>query len=245
MPVSSNVHSTRITSITKENANAHFKSPSIDLELSHEPVGEDLELRLNDEGQLVVGYLAHDDDPMWDAFDYEEGNDEFKEFRSESDRDEFIAEQEAEGRVAFVVNKYAHGQVHYSIAGTTQYPDMRWDVAPSGVYVPCEENQERYKKEQVTEAQLIEWGNNVLNEYSAYCNGEAYGICKDVFEKQDDGSFDLVEDEACWNFITSEHAKSSLESDYLGDCKAVPEWKPSQDASADKDASPGNGSFLA
>lgn len=247
MPVSTREHTTTITTITREDINAHFKKASIELELTHEVSGDDLHFRLDDSNRLVVGYLSHDDSPSdWDAFGYEDGNDEFKEFRSERERDEYIEDQESKGLTCFVVNRYKQSQVHYSVAGTQTYPDMRWDVAPSGVFTPCQENQERFKAGTITEDNLIEWANSSLDEYSKYCNGEVFGCCVDTFELQGDGSFEIVEDDACWGMTGADYATESLKSDYLASYKEVPEWKPSKDVSADNDTPrPGSGNFLA
>lgn len=237
MPVSTTSNTRKITTITKEDVNAYFKTPSIELDLTFDADSSDLEFRLTNDThpKLVVGYLNHDPEPIeWDAFGYEDGNDDFQEFRSESARDEFIDEQKREGRVCFIVNKYDHGQVHYSIAGSRTYPDMRWDVAPSGVFVPCEENQERFKRGEVTEAHLKEWANGTLDAYSDFCNGATYGCCVDTFELQDDGSFEKVDEEACWGFIGHKNAMASLSKDFLDGLTEVPPYRPSRTVEVDE-----------
>lgn len=238
MTVSTQSHSQTITTITKEDVNAYFKKASIELDLTFEPDGDNLTFKLTNDTnpKLVVGYLNHDPHPTeWDEFGYEDGNDDFEDFsfRSVGDRDDYVAEQKEAGRVCFIVNKYQHGQVHYSVAGTRSYPDMRWDVSPCGVFTPCEENQERFKRGDVTEAQLIEWANQTLDTYSDYCNGATYGCCVDTFEVQADGSFEKIEDEACWGLIGHEQSQKSLENDFMSGLVDVPKYEPASRADLD------------
>jgi hypothetical protein len=178
-------------------------------------------------GTAIVGYLAHDDDAA-EFFENDEGAGEFREFRSEADRDDFLAEAKRDGKLALVVDKYAHGNIHYSVAGTQNYPDRRWDVAPCGVFVPCQDVQDAYKKA-VRKAQrapvgperekakgeamdaLVKDCNSTLDEYSKWCNGEVYGVVTEVWTlDRDTGSFERQSSDHCWGYIGGDYAQGVL-----------------------------------
>lgn len=211
-------------SISGEDANRHFKEKDIDLELNFVAVDQDdIEIRHDKEKDaLVVGYLAHDFDPEWDAWPSdpsphddigEEGV--FIEFRDEVSRDEFMERMESENRTPLVVDRYQHGLVHFSVANTMEYPDRRWDVAPSGVFVPNDYLQEQFNKEEITREELIAQANASLNAYSDYCNGSVYGCVVETFMKNENGAWEQVEEEAVWGHVGRESAEETLKESFL------------------------------
>lgn len=175
-------------------------------------------LRKDDDGNLVMGYITHDDDPT-DYWETSEGLGTFKEFTSQDDRDEWIVEQQEEGKVALLVNKYEHGNVHYSVAGTVAYHHGSWDSAPRAVFVPCQYVQEQYQKkvgagepEVEIEAWLKKDSNGILDEYSTWCNGGTYCIVVETWEfDENTGALTYKEHEVLGGYIGLSVADDSLD----------------------------------
>lgn len=186
-------------------------------------------VRAGDEpNTVIVGYLSPDNDPQ--SFFDDDGIGELKEFRSETERDDFVKEVKRGRKIALIVDKYAHGNVHYSVQNTAGYPDRRWDVAPCGVFVPCDDVQKTYRSamrkaskaidtEARSQAQVAAWNdlvrdtNAILDSYSKWCNGEVFGVVTETWAWESDSkSFEMTSNDACWGFIGSEQAKSELES---------------------------------
>ncbi|WP_199028466.1 hypothetical protein [Ralstonia sp. ASV6] len=179
---------------------------------------------------FVVGVLVPDNDSRHlDPRTNDDGFGDFKEFGSQGERDAFLNSVLEEGKLAFVVDKYEHGLVSYSVSGTVSYVDQQWDVAPSGVFVPCEDLQEEFAKRrdaiQATLAtgeapvvlraraheaaaqEFIKSANSSLEEFSDWANGNVYGVCVYHFDR--DGER-LGEGEAIWGLIGTEYAEREL-----------------------------------
>lgn len=200
--------------------------------LQWRPVDEDdVIFTKTSENEVVVSYVTHDSHS--DASDYWKENDgvgDFTIFRTEGSRDEHLESVRAEGKLALIVNKYEHGNVHYSVQGSMSYPDMRWDVAPSGVLVPCDHVQEKYQEalkaaqdiqdpaarkaaEDAALADAIKDSNVVLDEYSKLCNGEVYGVVHETWTVSPDGRTEMTDDDAVWGFVGYEYAKESMKEE--------------------------------
>lgn len=192
-----------------------------DYETEHEPVEttedgfqDDLVLRKTKNGEVVIGYLTHDDHPV-DFWSDSDGMGKLSVFRSETERDEFLSTQKEKGLVAFIADNYRHGQEHWSVQNTANYPDRRWDVAPRGVYVPDAETVEHIrntsKDEEEAKARIIKDANAVLDEYSKTINGEVYGVVTEtwVFDAERNG-FEMTDEDSVWGHIGWEHAVDSL-----------------------------------
>jgi len=129
----------------------------------------------------------------------------FRDFRNgyhgggQGARDAFLAEMiELVGadRV-FIVDVYSHGGEHFSIAGTANYPDRQWDVAPACVLaVPPDATNPR------------EWAQGNLDEWNAWCAGDVWGIVSNYVKA--DGT--VVADDSCWGFIGSDYAEEAAKS---------------------------------
>lgn len=163
---------------------------------------------------IIVGCLKVDESPMG-FFEDDEDSGTLKEFRSVDSRDEFLSTLK-KSSLFFLVDKYEHGSVHYSVSGSKNYPDQRWDVAHGcGVYIPSEYIQEEYKKakKKMTVAEAKEKfsidANSTLDSYSDYCNGEVYGYSIVTYDKK--GT--MLNEEESWGIIGVKYAneeKSSL-----------------------------------
>ncbi|MEP4192210.1 MAG: hypothetical protein ABJN51_14085, partial [Sneathiella sp.] len=148
--------------------------------------------------EVIATYITPDDSQE-DYWSSAEGLGSFKTFTNQTDRDAHIDDVKAEGKIALIVDKYEHGNVHYSVEQTAGYPDRRWDVAPSGVFTPCDDVQDKYQEaiaaadkldskaattaaKEAALASLIKDSNNILNEFSDWSNGSVYGVVQETWE---------------------------------------------------------------
>lgn len=175
-------------------------------------------LRKDDAGNLVMGYIIHDDTPE-DYWDGAEGLGEFKNFRSQDDQIEWMKEYQDDGKIALIVDRFEHGNVHYSISSTEVYPHRRWDVAPSAAFVPCDHIQEKYKSEIAAGMpesdalqNMIKDSKGILDEYSAWCNGETYCTVAETWEfDENSGALTFHDTEVVGGYIGMKVADEALE----------------------------------
>lgn len=178
-------------------------------------------------GIVVVGYLSYDPD-SGDYWNDSDNLGSLKIFRSQADRDAYTEELDAEGKISFVVDKYSHGNVHYSVHQSRAYPDRQWDVAPSGVYVPCEDVQKDFKDNVAKAKQshdysestrsslmatLIPDSNVILDEYSKWSNGDFFGVVAEVYSvDKESGRINRIDSDECWGLIGMDYASQELGS---------------------------------
>lgn len=132
----------------------------------------------------------------------------FKVFRSVDERDSFT--KDLKNKLFFLVDKYEHSGVDYSVSGSKNYPDSRWDVSHGcAVYVPEPEIQSEYRKlirknpVDVVKAQFVESTNSILNTYSEWCNGETYYNTTVVYDKKGN----TLEDDSCGGYIGYDYSE--------------------------------------
>lgn len=176
-----------------------------DFNVSDNEHPEDIDVMFG-EDHVVVGYLRHDDSPS-DFFEDGDGLGKIIKFRSQEHFDETMKSYKS--KLHYYVDKYEHGNVHYSIADTASYPDRRWDVSEKcALFVPCDDIQSQWKKKKKTDGveeatkAFVTDSNNVLDQYSSWCNGEVYGYNIYVF----DNKGQEVEEDTCWGFIGHKYA---------------------------------------
>jgi hypothetical protein len=179
------------------------------LENSDDSIIDDSIEVLETDNHIIVGFLKRDDSPM-DYLENDDGAGEFLLFTNAEQRDQLIKDLKKSKQLFYLVDKYEHGNVHFSISSTTTYPDQRWDVSfGCGVFLPCDDIQSQYKKlkrksgETVAFQEFIADSNNVLDNYSEWCNGEVYGYNIFVFDKKGN---ELSED-SCWGYIGNKNAE--------------------------------------
>lgn len=163
-------------------------------------------LTTHNDGGVTVSYLVDDAD----TFDYSilDESSELKEFRSEQTRDAFIAEQKAlvGSDHVFIVDKYDHSGTHYSLADTVNYPDRKFDVAPSNVLVvPADVPSERAE----------DYAEGCLSERNAVNAGEVYGV---VTQQWDAHGVEL-ESEAVWGHIGDDYAEEAAKENFTSAAK--------------------------
>jgi hypothetical protein len=66
------------------------------------------------------------------------------------------------------------------------------------------------------------YADSALDTYVMWCNGDCYGVVVETFEctnpdrdDYDEAEWERIDEDACWGFIGSDHAESSLKSDYF------------------------------
>ncbi len=100
----------------------------------------------------------------------------------------------------FEVDVYEHGNILYSLGGGG--PQCQFDTSHGGarIAIPNDRHENPYTDTRQAAA-------NILAEYSAWCNGEGYGIVSFTYE---DGEW--VEGDAVWGFFGSESVQSTINS---------------------------------
>jgi hypothetical protein len=165
-----------------------------------------------DGSTITVGYIAHDDGggSYWETSD---GLGTFQQSPRDRDIEENIAVDD--GNVKLLVQRYSHGLDHYSIDGSKTYERHSFDVGICGVFTPCEDAQDTYKAnvasvgEELAMEALIKDSNNVLDEYSSWCNGDVHGVIIQTWEVEGQHVRAISSDEV-WGYIGSDEALAVL-----------------------------------
>jgi len=162
--------------------------------------------------ETVFGYLMHDQDPQPFFEDGEDVLGQLIKFKSQDHLDNTIEKLEKK-KLFFMVDKYEHGSVHYSVSGTQNYPDQRWDVSKNcAVFIPCKYTQSEYKKEvkingvEKAREKFLKETNDTLNSYSDWCNGDVYGVAVHRIDKEGK----LHEEYTSWGYIGQKNAEDEL-----------------------------------
>lgn len=164
------------------------------------------------EEKIIVGLLQYDQDAQ-DYFENDEGAGNLIQFRNWQERDSEVAKLSKNKKLFYLVDKFEHGNVSYSISGTTK-PDQ-WDTSQGcAVFIPCDYIQQEFRKMKRKDGEgaafehFIKDSNNVLSNYSDWCNGEVYGYSILTFDKKGN---ELDCDE-CWGFIGADYANEEKRS---------------------------------
>ena len=59
------------------------------------------------------------------------------------------------------------------------------------------------------------YAQSCLDEYIKWCNGEAYGCVVEVFQRNEDNSWEQIQEDSCWGFLGSEWAEEALKSEFF------------------------------
>lgn len=198
----------------------HTHSVEIDgkeLELSFHPEPESIEVKRSN-GKIIVAYLVQDDDcanPL-------EEQDGIGSIRSLSNRHRnHISQDEAleileNDKDAVPLSYFEHGLCQWGVQGSMRgMPDFRWDgVDFAGIWIPDACVRESYTGQdgKTREQWMFEQAASACEQYTSWCNGDCYGVCVDVFNK--DG--DKVSDDACWGYVGREWAEQSRNDELKG-----------------------------
>jgi hypothetical protein len=191
----------------------HTHSVEIDgqeLDLTHLPEPDSIEVkRVN--GKTIVGYLVRDED-CENPLTSQDGIGSIRPLgRKHSnfiDRDEALAILESD-KDAVALSYFEHGLCRWDVQGSMRgMPDFNWDgVGFAGVWIPDSCVRESYTGQdgQTREQWMLEQAASACEQYTAWCNGECYGVCVDTFDK--DG--ERINEDACWGCVGYEWAKQS------------------------------------
>lgn len=117
---------------------------------------------------------------------------------------------------AVLLDRYEHGLCRYTVHSNGGCP---WDTSRGeAVWVPDKHLREELKKIADPEArwkQAVEWAQQACEQYTSWCNGECYGCVVEVFQRNDDGSWEQIEEDSCWGFIGSDWAEEALKSEFF------------------------------
>lgn len=200
--------------MTLRHQTRHFVTHNeLELDLSFDPDNEPVIKETED--RIIVGYLCQDED----AENPCKHCDGMGQIRSLSNRHiDSIGIDEAEELIEsnpFVVplSYFEHGQSLWDVHGGERIgccPDMRWDgVRFAGVWVPdecCMDEINLKKTDEEKASRAREMAEQCCKTYTSWCNGDCWGVCVDVFDKE----WNKVEDDACWGHIGSEWAEQAL-----------------------------------
>lgn len=104
----------------------------------------------------------------------------------------------------FWVERYEHGLVNYALTHESSQVDRQWDVA-SGVAV--------LQLDDDWTGDPTNVARQLLETYTAYCNGDVYGIIQQEFTfdpSADEWVTDSSRENACWGFIGTDYAEQSV-----------------------------------
>lgn len=192
MDVSFNSHMVRTITVGDE-----------EFDVDYDPV-EHIDPYVNDEG-TVVRFAIQDDcfgDYEWpEGVEFIQGNSRYGYYHNdpESWLEQF---NEDPNYAVFPVGIYEHGLIHHCVHGDRWFPDMQWDYAVGGaIAIPI-------GPEGYTEPR--EAANSILEEYSAWCNGDVYAIV--TYVKRDNGEWEM--DNPVGPYIGSEWAHIAVKEGY-------------------------------
>lgn len=61
----------------------------------------------------------------------------------------------------------------------------------------------------------------ILEEYDAWARGDVWGVCTETYTRLTDGSFEQVEEEACWGYVGQKYAETELESNFQSSIESI------------------------
>ena len=183
------------------------------LELTSQPDSEPIVERTTD--KVIVGYLVQDAD-CGNPCTEQDGTGEVRSFSRRHINN--ISPDEAETLLEsdpYVVrlSYFEHGLSLWDICGGKRIgscPDMQWDgVKSAGVWIPdkcCREEIALCKTDAEREARAVQLAKECCQQYTAWCNGDCWGVCVDVFDAQGD----KINQDSCWGYIGREWAEQEL-----------------------------------
>lgn len=162
--------------------------------LNYDPTGNTLELR----------FIEHDA-TYWD---YWSEQDVGELFSGRNDLNRKIDQLKAAKSLYFLVATFEHGQVmHYLVDAKDEISTCGWDTGIKGLFVPSQwlieecNNDRELIKERLS---------SYFEEYTSYCNGEVYTLCKDIYQISDKDYLLITDSDSCGRYIGFDYAKENL-----------------------------------
>lgn len=168
------------------------------------PVAEHIDPFVADNGDIIVALVDTDGSTLDTEYEWPEG----VEFIQGNDRhlnhcdnpQTWLNEQREAGKALFMVGVYEHGLVQYTLAGESIHSGDQWDYCV-GAAIAIPQGEDGYTDPQ-------EAARAILAEYTAWCNGEAYGIA--TLSCNEAGEWE--ETDTVWGFLGSDHAEATVKS---------------------------------
>jgi hypothetical protein len=119
-------------------------------------------------------------------------------------------------KYAVPLDVYEHGGTIYSVSG--EGIQCRWDTARSGAVWTPDGDEDLIADIEMSEYpddRAIELARDTCAEYSAWVNGEVYGVVKETYTREGpDAPWVSDEDhDSCWGYIGYSYAKGELKSE--------------------------------
>ena len=173
------------------------------------PVAEFIDPYVSEDGNTVVVALTDDTGSTLSEYEWPEnvsfaqGNSSYHHYHNDADK--WLREHDVDGFDVYLVGVYEHGQIMYSVHGESVHSGDQFDYAiGAAIALPTEAN-EGY-------TDTLAAARAILAEYTAWCNGDTYGIARlerkvtyDLAGHEVLG--DWVETDVVWGFLGSNHAQ--------------------------------------
>lgn len=114
-----------------------------------------------------------------------------------------------------LIERYEHGLVNYAPIGESSRVDRQWDVAPGVAVI-------RFLKPDHFNDPLIEVARIICQEYTAWCNGDIWGMIRYELQSTDTGAcpflepadytLEWAEADSCWGFVGHEYAQETAKT---------------------------------
>jgi hypothetical protein len=137
---------------------------------------------------------------------------------SDEELEDRIRELDQEHMVYFLVDEMRHSLVHYALRLSPEQhrEDGQWDQAIDGLFIPCGDVQEKYAREKyrrggkaAARLAAYEDSKNCLQEYTDWCNGDAWGI---GIVRINLSNGEIIGDlDECWGYIGRDSVERELE----------------------------------
>lgn len=107
---------------------------------------------------------------------------------------------------AFMFEKYEHGLVNYALRGESSAVDREWDVSPVAGFMWADDDWG-------DDVDMVEAARGFLRTYTAWCNGEVYGVVHAFYvRRHGEWIIDEADTDDCWGFIGHEHAEAEMKA---------------------------------
>lgn len=110
----------------------------------------------------------------------------------------------------FLIATYEHGSVyHYPVHSQHDIHTCRWDTGIKSIFVPSDSFIEECNNDS---EKMLERLKSYFEEYSDWCNGNVYILCKDTYTADDKEILFISESDSVGGFIGYKNASESLKS---------------------------------
>lgn len=147
-------------------------------------------------------------------------------FDNGRERDEWLEDNELDPVTDVLIERYEHSLVRYAPVYESSQVDRQWDVAIGVAVIRFTKPDEFSPAETDRRKALLDVARGICEEYTSWCNGDAYGILRYSRRPPIDAPHSpvLIPDEfteetweeidSCWGFLGFEYAREAAKGDY-------------------------------